>query len=195
MASPVPVRVSFRPQGGGDLPTGGMRVDATRTLGPALAAELDVEWGNTRRMLERVTDDVLEWRPHPKSWPLGQLATHLVDLPSWALLTLRADLLDLASPEAASMRPPIAHSVHELLERWAQNTATARAAIAGASDEHLAQPWSLRSGTQILLTQPRSAILRTMAINHGIHHRAQLGVYLRLRDIPVPGMYGPSADD
>lgn len=165
------------------------------TLGSAMLAEFDHEAANTRRMLERVPADRLDWRPHPKSMTMGQLANHIASLAGWSTVVLSTAGVNLASPEARALQPPAVDSVQALVERFDRNVAAARAAIAGVSDAALAEPWTLTHGAHTLLTMPRGAVLRSMVMNHGIHHRAQLGVYLRLQDIPVPGMYGPSADE
>lgn len=161
----------------------------------SLLPEFDHEMANTRKTLERVPEDKLDWKPHHKSWAMGGLATHISNLPSWAVFTINQDSLDLAPPGAEPFRLPEAKSRQEFLEMFDKNVADARAAIAGASDEHLFKPWSLLKGGNTLMTMPRVAVLRSFVMNHIIHHRAQLGVYLRLNDVPVPSIYGPSADE
>jgi uncharacterized damage-inducible protein DinB len=126
---------------------------------------------------------------------MGGLATHLANLPSWAVLTLSQDSFDMAPPGGEPWKNPLASSRQELLEMFDKNIADARAAIAGASDERMFSPWSLLSGGNTLMTLPKIAVLRSFVMNHIIHHRAQLGVYLRLNDVPVPSIYGPSADE
>jgi uncharacterized damage-inducible protein DinB len=150
---------------------------------------------NTRKTLERVPEDKFAWKPHEKSWAMGGLATHLANLPSWAVLTLSQDSFDMAPPGGEPWKNPLASSRQELLEMFDKNIADARAAIAGASDERMFSPWSLLSGGNTLMTLPKIAVLRSFVMNHIIHHRAQLGVYLRLNDVPVPSIYGPSADE
>jgi len=165
-------------------------------LSEALSPEFDHEMANTRRVLERAPEDKFGWKPHPKSPTLGWLATHLAMLPGWAVYTLEQDSIDLAPPGGSPQPPaPEAKSRAELLERFDQNLSKARAAIAGASDQRLLESWSLLNGGQTVLTLPRTAVLRSFVMNHSIHHRAQLGVYLRLNDVPVPALYGPSADE
>ncbi|HYP53127.1 MAG TPA: DinB family protein, partial [Pyrinomonadaceae bacterium] len=136
-----------------------------------------------------------DWRPHEKSMTMGELASHLANLPSWAVLGTSSDSFDLRPVDAPPPRTPQAKTSAELLETFDKNMAAARAAIAGASDEHLMQPWSLLSGGKTVMTLPRVGVLRGFVMNHTIHHRAQLGVYLRLNDIAVPSIYGPSADE
>lgn len=163
-------------------------------LSEALLPEFDQEMANTRKTLERVPEDKLDWRPHEKSMTLGGLATHVANLPSWAVHGIKLAELDIA-PNGVPWRVEEIKSRAEALENFDRNVAEARAAIAGASDEHLAQAWSLLSNGRRVMTLPRTAILRSFVLNHLIHHRAQLGVYLRLNDVPVPALYGPTADE
>lgn len=164
-------------------------------LNTALLPEFDQEMNNTRRTLERVPEDKLGWKPHEKSWAMGGLATHLAHLAGWANWAIEKDSLDLA-PQGVPIPPMEAvKSRQELLAMFDKNVAAARAAIAGASDEHLMKPWSLLHNGKTLLTLPRIAVVRSFVMNHSIHHRAQLGVYLRLNDVAVPAIYGPSADE
>ncbi|HZS07863.1 MAG TPA: DinB family protein [Blastocatellia bacterium] len=164
-------------------------------LSQSILPEFDQEMANTRRTLERVPEDKFDWKPHEKSTAMGGLATHLANLPSWVVYAIERDSLDIAPPGEPPLRLPPANSRNEILEAFDRNIAAARAAIAGASDEHLLKPWSLLSGGRTVLTLPRIAVLRSFVMNHTIHHRAQLGVYLRLNDVPVPSLYGPSADE
>jgi uncharacterized damage-inducible protein DinB len=164
-------------------------------LRDALLPEFDHEMANTRKTLERVPDDKLDWKPHAKSTAMGGLATHLSNLPTWANHAINEDSLDLA-PEGKPLPPaPAVKSRTELLELFDCNVASARAAIAAATDEDLFKSWTLLNSGQQILTLPKIAVLRSFVMNHNIHHRAQLGVYLRLNDIPVPSIYGPSADE
>ncbi|MCI0489883.1 MAG: DinB family protein [Blastocatellia bacterium] len=164
-------------------------------LSKALLPEFDHEMANTRRTLERVPDDKFDWKPHEKSWAMGELASHIANILTWAVKAINQDSLDMAPPGEPPPRAPLAASQQQLLERFDKNVVAARAAIEGASDEHLFQPWTLLSGGEKVFTLPRIAVLRSAVMNHSIHHRAQLGVYLRLNDIPVPSLYGPSADE
>jgi uncharacterized damage-inducible protein DinB len=164
-------------------------------LRDALLPEFDHEMANTRKTLERVPDDKLDWKPHTKSMAMGGLATHLSNLPTWANYTIEGDSLDLA-PEGKPLPPmPMVKSRTDLLDTFDGNVAKARASIAAASDEELFKPWTLQNNGTPILTLPKIAVLRGFVLNHNIHHRAQLGVYLRLNDIPVPSIYGPSADE
>jgi uncharacterized damage-inducible protein DinB len=157
--------------------------------------EFDQEMISTRKTLERLPDDKFAWKPHDKSMPLGKLAEHLAGIPGWIPMTIDEDSLDLAPPGGSAPTPPPAETSAQLLELFDKNIAAARTALERVSDERLMQPWSLLHGGATLLTLPRVAVLRTFVMNHLIHHRAQLGVYLRLNDIPVPSVYGPSADE
>ena len=164
-------------------------------LSESLLPEFDHEMANTRKTLERVPHERFDWKPHEKSTAMGGLATHLSNIPTWAVYTIGQDSLDLA-PGGQPLPPAeLAKSSADLLALFDSNAAKARAAIAGASDEELFKPWTLMSNGNALLTLPKVAVLRSFVMNHVIHHRAQLGVYLRLNDIPVPSIYGPSADE
>ena len=164
-------------------------------LSDSILPEFDNEMASTRKTLERVPEDRFDWKPHMKSTPMGGLATHLSNLPTWAIYTINRDSLDLA-PDGKPMPPaPAASSQSELLESFDSSVTKARAAIAAASDAELFKPWTLLSNGKPLLTLPKIAVLRSFVMNHNIHHRAQLGVYLRLNDIAVPSIYGPSADE
>lgn len=164
-------------------------------LNQALLAEFDQEMANTRKTLERVPDDKFDWKPHQKSFPMGHLATHIANIPTWATETLRRDSLDIAPEGGEPYRAPEAKNSKQLLDLFESGVAAARAALAEATDEDLAKPWSLLKTGQVMMTLPKGAVLRSFVLSHGIHHRAQLGVYLRLNDIPVPAIYGPSADE
>jgi len=161
----------------------------------ALLPEFDHEMANTRKTLERVPDDKLDWTPHEKSMTMRALASHLANLVSWTVFTVERDSLDVAPIGEEPFRVPPVNSKQEALEIFDHNVAAARTAIQHASDEHLMKPWSLLAGGKTIFTQPRIGVLRGMIMNHTIHHRAQLSVYLRLNDVPVPPLYGPSADE
>lgn len=164
-------------------------------LSSALLPEFDHEWANTRKTLERVPEDKLDWKPHEKSMALGHLATHIANILNWAVSTVNDDSIDLSPLGGAPPKNAPMTSRKEILDLFDKNLAEARAAIAGAGDEHLRKPWSLLHGGNTVFTLPRFAVLRSMVMNHSIHHRAQLGVYLRLNEVPVPSIYGPSADE
>ncbi len=161
----------------------------------ALLPEFDNEMANTRKTLERVPEDKFGWKPHEKSTSMGNLAVHLAQLPSLGERALASDSLDVNPPGGTGYKPPEVKTRAELLALFDKNVASARAAIAGASDEKLMQTWSLLNGGKVMFSLPKAAVLRGFLMNHSIHHRAQLGVYLRLNDVPVPSIYGPSADE
>ena len=161
----------------------------------AFLPEFDHEMAVTRKTLERIPEDKLGWKPHEKSMALDRLSGHLAELAGWAVDILRDDSFDIAPPGGQTRRPAITASREASLAAFDKNVAAGRAALAEASDESLMKPWSLlRAGTPVF-TMPRAAVLRHMVMNHSIHHRAQLGVYLRLNNVPVPSVYGPSADE
>lgn len=164
-------------------------------ISDSLLPEFDQEIAGARRTLERVPADKFDWRPHPRSGTLVWLAGHLANIPSWAPLTIDQDELDMAPGGKALAPPPRPADTAELLATLDRNAAAARAAIAGASDAELLKPWTLLSNGRKLMTLPKAAVLRSFVMNHLVHHRAQLGVYLRLNDVPVPAIYGPSADE
>ena len=161
----------------------------------AILPEFDQETANTRKVLERAPMEKADWRPHPKSWDVATLADHLQGILQWAVVTLTQDSFDVASPEANQFRPDPARTSEELLARFDRNRAAARAALAAAGDQDLMKPWSLLNGGQTIFSMPRVAALRAFVLNHSVHHRGQLCVYLRLNDVPVPALYGPSADE
>lgn len=160
------------------------------TISEALLPEFDQEMANTRKLLECVPAEKFSWKPHEKSMTLGRLASHVAEMPNWALFTIKQDKLELGPAD----KPFNAMSKSELMETADKNAAAAREVIAGASDGHLAQTWELWFSGNKVVSMPRAAVLRNLVMNHMIHHRGQLSVYLRLIDVPIPGMYGPSAD-
>lgn len=161
----------------------------------ALLPEFDQEMANTRKTLERCPEDKFGWKPHPKSFSMAGLATHIANMTGWAVDVVEKDAFDIAPPGAPPYKEEPAASRQELVALFDKNASAARAALAGASDEHLAKTWSLLAGGETLLSMPRIACIRSFVMNHTIHHRAQLTVYLRLNDVPVPAIYGPSADE
>lgn len=157
--------------------------------------EFDREMASTRKVLERVPELRFDWRPHPKSWTARELATFVSLLPGWGTNTIELDSLDIMPGGKPAERPKPVASSAELLAQFDENVTAARAALAGADDAHLKGMWSLKAAGQTLSTMPRTAVLRYYVLNHLVHHRAQLGVYLRLLDVPVPAIYGPTADE
>jgi len=162
------------------------------SIAQALLPEFDHEMATTRRCLERVPEDQLSYKPDPKSMSLGRLAGHVAEMPGWGSVTVNSDVLDFSTGE---WKPMEMTSREQILSAFDKIVTEARAAIAGASDEHLMKPWSLKNGETTLLTMPRVAVLRTFVMNHTIHHRGQLSVYLRSVGAKVPSIYGPSADE
>ena len=159
--------------------------------GAALLPEFDHEIENTRKMLALVPDECLDYRPHEKSWTLRELASHVANLPTWTAPTFQMDELDLAQP----FEPWIPESRDEILAAFDKATSEARLALESASTDTFLEPWTLKAGDQIHFTMPKGVVFRSFVLNHLIHHRAQLSVYLRMCDIAIPGMYGPSADE
>jgi uncharacterized damage-inducible protein DinB len=159
-------------------------------MGETLLPEYDQEIATTRSLLERVPAKDADWKPHPRSAPLGALAVHVAMIPSWVAVTMTMTELDFST----SPPPPPFTTVETLLASFDKSAAEGRAAIAKAADADFAVPWSLKGGGQTYFTLPRAVVLRSFVLSHLIHHRAQLGVYLRLRDVPLPPCYGPTAD-
>ena len=157
--------------------------------------EFDHEMASTRKVLERVPEDKLDWKPHPKSNTIGWNANHIAEMPAWVVETLTKPHLEIAPAGGEPYRSPKLTSTREIVELFDRNVAAARKAIESVADESLGQNWSLLRGGQALFTMPKAAVVRTFVLNHIIHHRAILNVYLRMNDVPVPGMYGPSNDE
>ena len=157
-------------------------------------AAFDQIVGGSRTVLEAVPADRLDWRPHEKSWTLGELATHLANLPNWTMATLSMPEFDI-DPEGGGPPPlPALRSADELVAALDQSAAAARGAIEGCSDEDLEHPWTMLVSGELRFTLPKGVVLRTFIMDHMIHHRAQLGVYLRMLDVPVPQLFGPTSD-
>jgi uncharacterized damage-inducible protein DinB len=154
--------------------------------------EFDHEMGTTRRLLERLPETDLAWKPHDKSFTLGQLAGHIANLPNWALTTFDADAFDLAEMGPRPLPPA---SVAEVLRTFDANVKTARAKIDEQTDSSFLAKWTLKNNGEEMFTMPKVAVLRSFVMNHLIHHRGQLSVYLRLRNVPLPSIYGPTADE
>jgi uncharacterized damage-inducible protein DinB len=157
----------------------------------ALLPEFDHEMATTRKLLERVPEDRLDWKPHPKSWALGQLAQHVATLPQWGSMTVNQSEIDIGGDWKVD---PIG-SRAGLLALFDTHVSEARAALAGKSDAELMAPWSLKRDGHVIFSMPRAAVWRSFVMSHLIHHRGQLSVYLRMNDAPVPSIYGPSADE
>lgn len=165
------------------------------TLAESMLPEFDHEMATTRKVLACVPEGKNDWKPHPKSMPLGRLAGHLAELVNWTTRVLEGDELDFAPPGGKPWEPTFFTTREGTLALFDRNVAAARAALAAAPDAAWMRDWSLKRAGAALFTMPRIAVQRTMVMNHIIHHRAQLGVYLRLLDVAIPGSYGPSADE
>lgn len=157
-----------------------------------LINELSMEAANTRKMLERVPADKFDWKPHNKSMVLRRLSVHVAELSNWPVLVVNEDELDFSKMD---YKPPHVSATEELLDMHEKGVEAAVAAIRNMADEDLMKPWTLRNGEHVIFQLPKIAVLRGMCFNHIYHHRGQLSVYLRLLDVNVPGMYGPSADE
>jgi uncharacterized damage-inducible protein DinB len=162
--------------------------------GEGLLKEFDLEMASTRKTLERIPEDKLTWKPHEKSMVLGRLAGHLAELPGFGLRMIEVDSFNFAN-RPTGQKPTVAESQKHVLEIFDKNVAAFREAMAGVSDADLQKNWTLAAGDKKIYDGPRIGALRRMLMNHMIHHRAQLGVYLRLNGVPVPSVYGPSADE
>jgi uncharacterized damage-inducible protein DinB len=157
-----------------------------------LLAEFDHEMAVTRRVLDRVPEAAFGWKPHERSYSLGELASHLAQLPHWGTQILEQPGYDLA---AATGHRQAAATRAEVLAAFDRHAAEVRGALVSQTDAGLASPWLLKRDTHTLLSMPRSLAMRTFFLHHVIHHRGQLTVYLRLQNVPVPPIYGPSADE
>lgn len=159
------------------------------SVAETLLPEFDLEMATTRRVLERVPTDKGKWKPHPKSFSLGHLAQLVAGMPGWITNTVEETQLDLANYPGYSYE-----KTEDLVKSFDRNVAEARKAIAAAKDSDFTIAWSLKHGERVIFTQPRGPVVR-QTINHLVHHRGQLTVYLRLVDVPVPSIYGPTADE
>jgi uncharacterized damage-inducible protein DinB len=160
----------------------------------SLIPEYDHEWGTTRRLLHRVPEAEFDWKPHDKSMTLGQLSGHLANIPAWCSAVLDLTEFDIASA-GDDARPRSPASRDALLKEFDQKVSAARASLAKRTDAELLVPWTLKSGEQEIFTLPRISAIRGFVMNHSIHHRGQLSVYLRLKNVPLPSIYGPTADE
>jgi len=165
------------------------------SIAQSLLPEFDHEMANTRECLSRIPADKLDWKAHEKSHDLGGLATHMANMPKWTVMTLTELSFEMEPAGEEPLTEDPVESVGGALEMFDANVAAARAAIAKASDEDMMTSWTLLKGGEEVLSMPRIAVLRSFIMNHMIHHRGQLGVYLRLNDVPLPALYGRSADE
>jgi len=157
----------------------------------ALLAEWDQEMAGTRRALASIPDGKFDWAPHAKSMKLGRLGEHVATMGMWATQICTSDVFDFAT----SARPPLPTTTAEILATHDQWSAQGRAALVALDESKLTGHWALKNGEHVVFSRPRADVLRSFVMNHMIHHRAQLTVYLRLLDVKVPGLYGPTADD
>lgn len=162
-------------------------------IAESLLPEFDRETGITRRLLERVPDGQFAWKPHEKSMTLGRLAEHLAELPGWAKISIVESGIDMATPRPPDYVPPATRAA--VLAIFDRNVGEARAALNGRSDAELMAPWTLKNQGKEVFTMPKAVVLRGFVMNHLIHHRGQLSVYLRMKDVPLPSIYGPTADE
>lgn len=157
----------------------------------ALLPEFDHEMGVTRKVLARIPEDKFGWQPHEKSMTLGRLAGHLAEIPGWVKETLTKDSLDMGGEH----KPDVLSTKAEVLAKFDKMVAVGRSLIEGASDAQFMAPWTLKNKGQDIFTMPKVAVVRAWVFNHAVHHRGQMSVYLRLTGVPVPSIYGPSADE
>jgi len=162
------------------------------SIAQKLLAELNYEASNTRKVLERLPDEHFDWKPHVKSYSLGQLATHIANLPSWLTIALSTDEFDLAAGGFARTDDK---TFKDVMNRFESKIKAATEALEIASDEKLKSTWILKKGGVKILELPRVGVIRSMVMNHTIHHRGEMIVYMRLLNLKVPGLYGPSADE
>ncbi len=164
----------------------------TPTIGQVLAMEMEQEASIARRILERLPEDKFEWQPHEKSMTLGRLSAHVAETFEWTGPTIQQDVLDFAKMD---FKPESATTTAGLLEKFDTAVKTALEILNGVTDEDIMKPWTMRDGEKVYMTMPKVAVIRGFVLNHMIHHRGQLSVFIRLLDIPVPSIYGPSADE
>jgi len=166
------------------------------SIAATLLPEFDYEFSNTRRILELVPDDHLSWKPHEKSMELVRLAWHVSDFPEWCRDTMKLPGMSITAEDAPKYMNIWKDKKREdILARFDKDLPEARTALAAATDEAMGKNWKMEWMGQTVVDMPRIAVYRSMVMSHMIHHRAQLGVYLRLLDVPIPGFYGPSADE
>jgi uncharacterized damage-inducible protein DinB len=156
----------------------------------SLLAEIDQEAQTTKRVLERIPENKLNWKPHPKAFSLGQLALHIASVPGSVAAAAAPDTM-----EAPTFSQPEAKSRQEVLDTFTKSLATARETLQKMDDARLLSTWSLTKNGKVLMSIPRIAFIRSILMNHNYHHRGQISVYLRMLDVPVPSIYGPSADE
>jgi uncharacterized damage-inducible protein DinB len=164
------------------------------SIAQSILPEFDHEMANTRKVLERVPEDRVSWKPHERSTSLGDLAVHLANLPVWTGIALKRAEVDVKVPESMPARRTFTTRA-AMLESFDRNVADARKAIEAAGDAVMMEPWTLKNGGEVVLSLPKAAVLRSFVMNHSVHHRGQMTVYLRMNDVPLPAIYGNSADE
>jgi uncharacterized damage-inducible protein DinB len=164
-------------------------------IGQALLPEFDMEMANTRKLLERIPDSLLDWKIHDKSNSVGWVANHLADIPAWVDMTISHDAFDVEPVAGQVYKAPTEPTIEKIVAMFDKNVARGRTLLEEVADDKLHATWRLLKQGEVLMTLPRLAVIRTWVLNHSIHHRGHLCVYLRVNNIPVPGLYGPSADE
>ncbi len=162
------------------------------TIVEDILAEFGQEVKSTRQHLERIPEELFDWQPHEKSMTFRQLGSHIAESFDWVDSMLQQDVMEF---DPAEWTPYVATDRADMLAKFDKGVATARDVLEGQPDEHMLKRWTLKMGGEVVLNEPRGAMVRNFMINHHVHHRAQLGVYLRLKDVPVPQTYGPSSDE
>ena len=171
-----------------------MNERSSMTIAESLLPEFDREMGVTRQLLERVPEAKAAWKPHEKSFCLGDLSLHVATLPTWGVATMKQVEFDVNPPGGVAYTPPTFESVSAVLKTFDENVKATREVIARATDGEMLVTWTLKNGGHSVFSMPRVSVLRSFVMNHLIHHRGQLTVYLRLNDVPLPPIYGPTAD-
>jgi uncharacterized damage-inducible protein DinB len=164
------------------------------SIAEALLPEFDHETATTRTLLERVPEAMASWKPHAKSMSLGELAMHVATIPGWAPATLKETEFDTNPPGGQPYSPPRFESTAAMVSAYEQSVKATRELLAGTTDGEMMVPWALKSGGKTMFSMPRIAVFRSFIMNHAVHHRGQLSVYLRMCDVPLPSIYGPTAD-
>lgn len=165
------------------------------TIAESILPEFEIEMAGTRKVLEQIPADKLDWKAHPKSNTIGWVAAHLAEIPGWVEGTLTQDEWDINPEGGEPYQAPQLNSKQDVLDLFDKNVASAKQQLQQTPDEEFGKSWSLLSAGNPIITMPKLGVIRTWVLNHTIHHRAHLCVYLRLNDIPVPGLYGPSGDE
>ena len=166
-----------------------------KSMAEVLSEQFEREAANTRKALERVPFDKADWAPHEKSMTLGKLAGHIAEMGGWGASILTTEEYDMSPEGGEGYSPPEFNSIDDVLSTFDDGVATSLATFEGMSDEAMMANWALKAAGEVHFEGPRDTVFRDLIVNHIIHHRGQLTVYLRLCDVPVPGMYGPSADE